>query len=118
MIRTALPGAALLAAVAAAVPCQARDGDFASGQMLARACGSASAGERSLCDGYIAGALDMLATDSDAKAALCVPPNTRLSALRETVGRYAPGHLDDTKGSGVALLSAAVRATTPCPTRK
>ena len=47
-----------------------------------------------------------------------MPPNTKLSALRETVGRYAPGHVDDTKASGITLLAAAVRATYPCPAKK
>ena len=64
MVRALLCGAVVIAAMAAA-PCQARDGDFASGQMLARACGSNNAGEKSLCDGYIAGALDTVALDAD-----------------------------------------------------
>lgn len=114
MVRTSLCCAALLGMLAAS-PCQARDGDFASGQMLARACGSTAAGEKALCDGYIAGALDTVATNADMKANVCVPPNTKLSALRETVGHYAPGHVDETKGSGIALLAAAVKATYPCP---
>ncbi len=117
MVRALLCGAVVLAAMAAA-PCQARDGDFASGQMLARACGSNNAGEKSLCDGYIAGALDTVALDADQKANICVPPNTKLSTLREAVGHYAPGHVDDTKASGITLLAAAVRATYPCPGKK
>ncbi len=104
----------LLGTLAVTIPAQARD-DFASGQMLARACGSANPGEKSLCDGYIAGALDTVATNNDMKASVCVPPNTRLSAVREAVARYAPGHVDDTKGSGIGLLAATVKAAFPCP---
>ena len=115
MIRSLLPATALLALSGSLAPALARDGDFASGQMLAKACASSAPGERSLCDGYIAGALDTVATNTDMKANVCVPPNTRLSALREAVGHYAPGHVDETKGSGVTLLAATVKATYPCP---
>ena len=114
MTRAILCCAPLLVAVAVAPPASARD-DFASGQMLARACGSPNVGEKSLCDGYIAGALDTVATNGDMRANVCVPPNTRLSAVREAVARYAPGHVDDTKGSGIMLLAATVKAAFPCP---
>ncbi len=115
MIRSLLSTASLAAIVALAAPAHAKEGDFASGQMLAHACGSTAAGEKSLCDGYIAGAFDSAA--SEMKGASCLPPNTKLAALREAVAHYAPGHVDDTKGSGVALLSATVKATYPCPAK-
>ena len=106
-------GAALLSLAAAS----ARAGDFASGGMLAKACASRSSGENSLCDGYIAGALDVVAGSAELRSKICVPPNTRLSALREAVGRYGQGHVDDTKSSGVALLAATMRADYPCPAK-
>ena len=115
MIRSLLSAGFVASMVVCAAAAQAKDGDFASGQMLAHACGSTAAGEKSLCDGYIAGAFD--SAPSEMKAAACMPPNTKLAALREAVAHYAPGHVDDTKGSGVALLSATVKATYPCPAK-
>ena len=113
VIHAVLLAPALLTLVAAA----AHAGDFASGGMLARACASRSAGENSLCDGYIAGALDVVAGSAELRSRICVPPNTRLSALREAVGRYGQGHVDDTKASGLALLAATMRADYPCPAK-
>ena len=117
MTHPMLCGASLAALLAFATPGHAREGDFASGQMLARACTSANPGEKSLCDGYIAGALDTVATNADMRGNVCVPPNTKLAALREAVAHYAPGHVDDQKGSGVTLLAATVKAAYPCPAK-
>ena len=104
-------------AIGVATPCLARDGDFASGAMLAKACTSRSAGESSLCDGYIAGALDTVAAGTEFRGTICVPPATKLSALREAMAHYAPGHVDQTKTSGVALLAAMIKAQYPCPAK-
>ena len=111
MVRSCLTA---LVALCLATPCLARDGDFASGAMLTKACTSRNVGENSLCDGYIAGALDTVAAGHEFRGSICVPPSTKLSALRESMAHYAPGHVDEAKGSGVALLAAMIKANYPC----
>ena len=115
--RSIMSFAVILGAVASSLPVTAWAGDFASGAMLARACSSRNPGESSLCDGYIAGALDVVAGSAELRSKICVPPNTKLSALREAVGRFGQGHVDETKASGLALLSATMRADYPCPAK-
>ncbi len=85
--------------------------------MLTKACTSRSASESSLCDGYIAGALDTVSAGSEFRGSICVPPATKLAVLREAMAKYAPGHVDEAKGSGVALLAAMIKANYPCPAK-
>ena len=104
--------AAMLAALA--VPA-ARAADFISGAQLARACSSRAPVDTGACDGFIAGALDEVVGNSELRATICPPPSTKLSVLRESMGRYAQQHGDETRGSGVSLLHAMMKATYPCP---
>ena len=39
-------------------------------------------------------------------------------SLREAVGHYAPGHVDDTKASGVTLLAATSPRNVPLPNQE
>ncbi len=114
MTRYLLSAAALagLATVASLAP--ARAADFISGSQLARACNGRSPADSGSCDGYIAGALDEVAGNSELRSTICPPQNTKLSALRESLARYSQQHADDAKGSGVSLVHAMLKANYPC----
>lgn len=90
-------------------------GDFISGTQLARACASTAAGDKAACDGYIAGALDVVLNTAELKNTVCPPSGVKLSALREAVGRFGQLHTEDTKNGGIPLLHAMMKATYPCP---
>ena len=104
----------LLLAGLAALPSLAHAQAFISGRQLATACASHALNDERSCDGYVAGALDVMAEAPELKGKVCPPENTKLGAMRELVGRFGQQHPDDTRGSGVALVVAAVRANHPC----
>lgn len=95
----------------------ARAADFIDGAQLARACASKAPSDSAACGGYVAGALDEVIGSADLRAKICPPPATKLSVLREALGRYGQQHPDQTKGSGIALLHAMMTADYPCPAK-
>ncbi len=104
----------LLLAGLAALPSLAHAQAFISGRQLATACASRALNDERSCDGYVAGALDVIAEAPELKGKVCPPDNMKLGAMRELVGRFGQQHPDDARGSGVALVVAAVRANHPC----
>ncbi len=112
-----LLAAAFVVAALAAVPGIARAQAFISGAQLARACGSHAPTDENACNGYIAGALDEVAANAELKAAICPPAGTKLSVLRDALGKFGQQRPDDAKGSGIALLHAMIKATYPCPAK-
>jgi hypothetical protein len=112
-----LLSAAALAAIVVTSASLARAGDFISGGQLAHACASRAPVGSGSCDGFIAGALDEVAGNTELRSTICLPPGTKLSAVREALGRFGQQHADDTRGSGVALLHAMLKANYPCPNK-
>ena len=118
MIRSILP-AAVFAGIACILPGHpARAADFVSGSMLAHACGSRLPTDLSSCDGYLAGVLDTVTGSSALENRMCPPAGTKLSVLREALGRFGQQHADAAHGSGVALVYAMMKADYPCPAGK
>ena len=115
MIRYLLSAAALAGLAGMTVP--ARAADFISGVQLAHACASRAPVDSGSCDGFIAGALDEVVGNAELRSTICPPAGTKLSVLREALGRYGQQHADDTHGSGVALLHAMLKANYPCPAK-
>ncbi len=115
MIRILASAAIVSAGLAGlAVPSQAQAQFFITGSQLAKACASHATRDESACDGYIAGALDVVQATPDLKAQICPPAKVKLSTLREAVGNYGQRKPDDAKGSGIALIQAMLKANYPC----
>ncbi len=114
MIRSLLSAAALAGVLSLAAP-PAQAADYISGAQLAHACGGRSPADAGSCDGYIAGALDEAVGNTELRSTICPPPNTKLGVLRETLARYSQQHVEETRGSGVSLLHAMLKANYPCP---
>ena len=114
MLRPLLLLAGLAALPSFALPNPAHAQAFISGRQLAGACASRAPNDERSCDGYVAGALDVIAEAPELKGKVCPPDNMKLGAVREMVGRFGQQHPDDARGSGVALVVAAVRANHPC----
>ena len=112
--RLALAGAACLAFACGLAPSPSRAQFFVSGSQLTTACASRAVADERSCSGYIAGALDEVVANAELKAAICPPANIKLGVLREAVAKYGKDKPDDTKGSGIALLHAMLKATYPC----
>ena len=104
-----------LAALPSLAPFSAHAQAFISGRQLAGACASRAPNDERSCDGYVAGALDVIAEAPELKGKVCPPENTKLGAVRELVGRFGQQHPEEAGGSGVGLVVAAVRASHPCP---
>jgi hypothetical protein len=116
VIRSLLSAAAL-AAIVVTTASAARAADFISGVQLAHACASRAPVDSGSCDGFIAGALDEVVGNAELRSTICPPAGTKLSVLREALGRYGEQHANDTHGSGVALLHAMLKANYPCPAK-
>lgn len=84
---------------------------FISGPKLAHACASHAGADANACDGYIAGALDEIASEPSLKGSVCPPANTKLSVLREALAKY--GEKNNAE-SGIALLRDMLKANYPC----
>ncbi len=105
----------VLGCLAVGLPRLGRAQEFVTGAQLAQACSSRYPTGMRDCDGYIAGVLDTVASAPELKGKLCPPAHTRLGSLREAVGTFGQQHPEATKGSGVALLQATMKAMFPCP---
>ena len=90
---------------------------FISGTQLARACNSHTPADENACNGYIAGSLDEVAANAELKAAICPPAGTKLSVLREALGKFGQQRPDEAKGSGIALVHAMIKTNYPCPAK-
>ena len=110
----AILGALAMAAPIAASPAHAQA--FINGSRLATACAARNnAAEENACNGYLAGTLDAIASNPELKSAVCPPPGVKLVALREAMGKFGQSKPEATKGSGVDLVIAMVKANYPCP---
>jgi hypothetical protein len=117
-LNTLLAAAGLATLGFAALPGTAHAQAFISGTQLAKACASRTPADENACNGYIAGSLDEVAANSDLRTTICPPAGTKLSVLRLALAKYGAGNQADTKGSGIALVHAMIKATYPCPAPK
>ena len=113
-LRLAIAAASCLASAGCLAPVPSRAQFFISGSQLAAACASRAVPDERSCSGYIAGALDEVVSNAELKAAVCPPANAKLGALREALAKFGKDKPDETKGSGVALVQAMLKATYPC----
>ena len=110
-----LAGIGIAAIGISAAPVHAQS--FITGSQLAHACGSHTPADENACNGYIAGVLDDVASNPEAKAALCPPSSVKLSALRMALGKFAEQKPEETKGGGISLVKAMLKANYPCPSK-
>jgi Rap1a immunity proteins len=104
--------AIVLAAALSALPLAARaQKAFIPANKLVQVCNNPA--QDAICTGFIGGALDEVIA-SPARTEICVPSGTSLKVLRAALVKYAREHADQTKGSGVSLLNAMIKANYPC----
>jgi hypothetical protein len=85
---------------------------------LAKACASRNPADGQACDGYIAGVLDDATAADDGKSGICtLPRGTKLSAMRVAMAKFAEQKPEETKGSGLSLVRALMKANYPCPAK-
>jgi hypothetical protein len=113
-----LAAAAFASLGVTALPSGAHAQAFISGTQLAKACASHTPADENACNGYIAGSLDEVAVNTDLRATICPPAGTKLSVMRMALAKYGAQNQADTKGSGIALVHAMIKATYPCPAAK
>jgi hypothetical protein len=101
----------------AGLPLHAKAQAFVSGSQLTRACSGRSPVEQNSCDGYIAGVLDTVRDLPDANGKVCPPTNTKLSVMREALGRFGQQRSEEARGPGTALVVAFIKTTYPCPVK-
>ncbi len=102
----------------AAAPDEAHADAFITGSQLAKACTSRAPADEQACDGYIAGVLDDATAAGDPKSGICtLPSGTKLVAVRGALGKFVQQKPEETKGSGLALVRAMMKADYPCPTK-
>ncbi len=91
---------------------------FITGTQLAKACASRNPTDEQACVGYIAGVLDDATAGDDAKSGICtLPRGIKLSAMRTAMAKFAEQKPEETKGSGLSLVKALMKANYPCPTK-
>ncbi len=89
---------------------------FITGTQLAKACASRNPTDEQACIGYIAGVLDD-ATDNASSGICTLPRGTKLSAMRTAMAKFAEQKPEETKGSGLSLVKALMKAYYPCPAK-